>query len=394
MPKPKPLTDLQSAQQQVQAAYDPVLQQIRDAYTQMVQNTGTTYNAGAKQLADLYGQYGPAVQQAYSQAGQGMAAVQGMLAATQAGQGAAAQGDLARQLQGIDAATAGRVGGNFGSNLQGQALANATMGGNNIAALLAEGAHAGQFGALLPAIGGSIGLQGLRSALGSLNQNQQDELSKLAAEEPGAVQTALAGIQSNRYKQEALNNENFYKQQLLGNSTAKANAPKIVHTGDGSVIAVDPNTGQQVATISGPRATKPTKPTTFKGSDGRTYIYDPKTGTAKLIAGQSGPKTKQPKPLTPSETRTTAGTANTIASVAFNGGTDSKGNPLKPLTYQQAIAEMRNEGLLADPQHAKLALAALNRLYAPGVRGRPVAKKTQAEWQKAGSWAATPPLGP
>jgi hypothetical protein len=222
MPKAPPPTDMQVATQQVAASFDPVLAQIRQAYQQMVQGAGQAYNAGAKQLADLYGSVGPQTQSAYDRASQGLAAISGMLAGVQQGQGAAQQADLTRQLQGIDAGTAGRVSGQFGQNLQGEALANATRGSNNLAALLAEGAHAGQYTAQLPAIGGTIGFRGLQQALGTLNQNQQNELAKLAAQEPSAVQTALAGIQSNRYKQQQLGFENSLKQETFGLNAQKA----------------------------------------------------------------------------------------------------------------------------------------------------------------------------
>jgi hypothetical protein len=341
---PKPPSDLQLAQQQVSTAYDPVLQQIRDAYTQMVNNTGTVYNAGAKQLADLYGQYGPATQAAYDRAGQGLAGVQALLAATQQGQGAAGAADLAHQLQGIDTATMGRVNADFGQALQGEALANATKGANNIAMLLSQGAHAGQYGAALPGIGGQIGFQGLEQAIGNLNQNQQQELAKLAAEEPGAVQTALGQLQTNRNQQAQLAFENKLKTQNANNSTSRANAPKIVHTADGSVIAVNSTTGATIAQISGPKppgTPKQQKPTTFKGTDGRTYVYNPKAGTATPIAGQSGPKPLKPPPGPSTTEQRWDAAALGGARKAHTGFTDSKNVYHPPISWQQYL----NEGL-------------------------------------------------
>jgi len=356
---PKPPTDLQSAQQQVAAAYDPVLQQIKDAYNQMVQSTGAQYNAGSKQLADLYGQYGPRVQQAYSQAGQGLAAVQGMLAATQQGQGVSAASDLARQLQGIDASTAGRVSGNFGQNLQGEALANATAGGNNLAALLAEGAHAGQYGAVLPGVGGQIGFQGLQQALGTLNANQKDELAKLAAEEPGAVQTALGNIQSNQYKQQALNNENFYKQQVLNNTQKKTNA-SITQGKQRVTIA------QQNANTAATRAANSAAAQADASARGWASIgIREKAAQTKAAADEKKLKSGG---FTPEQVQRYKGTALTLAQNVYQGFTDSKGTVHKPLTYQQAVLEGRKEGIPVS-----IITASLNQFYKPGQRGRPMA---------------------
>lgn len=359
---PKPPTDLQSAQQQVAAAYDPVLQQIKDAYNQMIQSTGAQYNAGSKQLADLYGQYGPRVQQAYSQAGQGLAAVQGMLAATQQGQGVSAASDLARQLQGIDASTAGRVSGNFGQNLQGEALANATAGGNNLAALLAEGAHAGQYGAILPGVGGQIGFQGLQQALGTLNANQKDELAKLAAEEPGAVQTALGNIQSNKYKQQALNNENFYKQQVLNNTQKKTNAS----------IAQ----GNQRVTIAQQNANTAATRANTAAAQGWKKIGISQQRLA--LDQQKATKIRKSGGLSAGALASIQSHAEKDAEQFYHGvaaHTRADGSVITPatsaLTYGKAYHTLLERYPALGP---KSAIQILDNLYAPGEGGRPAGK--------------------
>jgi hypothetical protein len=368
-PRVAPPTDLQLAQQQVQAAYDPILRQITQAYNQQATASGAAINQGSQQLAGLYGQAGPAEQAAYDRAAQSMAAISGMLANVRSGQGAAAQADLAHQLQGIDANTVGRVSGDFGNALQGEALANATRGGNNLAALLAEGAHAGQWASGLPAIGGQVGFNSLRSNEAQINNQLAAALSGLTAKEPGDIQSAISQIQTNRNQSKQLAFENSLKTKNANTSAARAAAPKIVHTADGSVVAVNPTTGQTVGQISGPRAPKPTKPTTFKGTDGQTYVYDPKSGTAKAIAGQSGPKSRSGG-FSPSQVARYSGQALTLADSAYHGGTDSKGNALPQLTYQQAVLEARKAGIPAP-----IAVKALDQFYAMGERGRPYSKR-------------------
>lgn len=359
VPQPKPPTDLSLAQQQVSAAYDPVLQQIKDAYQQMIAGTGQVYNAGAKQLSDLYGQYGPAAQAAYDRAGQGLAGIQSMLAATQQGQGAAGAADLAHQLGGIDAATVGRVNSQFGSNLQGEALANATKGANNIAMLLSQGAHAGQYGAALPGIGGQIGFQGLERAVGDLNQNQQQELAKLAAEEPGAVQNALGGIQSNRAKTQQLAFENSLKNETLGLNAKKAATSAAQGNARIGIAQQNANTSAQRALDASQR--------------GWANI-----GIAKqrlITQEKKAQSIQKTRGLSPSTLAGIQAKAEKDAEVFYNGvpavtradGSISK-QPVYSRTYQDALNALVNRYPALGPSGV---LRILNTLYKPGQFGRP-----------------------
>jgi hypothetical protein len=368
----KPLSDLALAQQQVSTAYDPIIKQLTDAYNQRGAGMAAAINSGAANLAQLMGAYGPAVQQAYNTAAAGESAVNAALAATQQGQGAAAQADLAQRLAATDPATAARISSGQAQDWSGQALANATKGSNNLALLLSEGAHAGEYGAKLPGIGANIGFRALEQNQAQITNDLQAQLDQLAAKEPGAVQDALAQIQTSRAAADKLAFDESLKQLLAGNTITKTKA-SIVQGNQRNTIA------QQNANTAASRAAN------AKANADRNYTLAQRKAAAAAAAK------KQPKPLSPTQARTIVSTASNIADVAYNGGTDAKGNTLKQLSYQDALKELQNEGLLSDPRSAKLAVAALNRRYGPGDRGRPVPPKAQAVWNQTAA-AFKPPL--
>ena len=132
------------------------------------------------------------------------------------------------------------------------------------------------------------------------------------------------------------------------------------------------------------RAAKPKVDNTLSKANG--YLTDG-SGNPILQNGKRVPvkgTTPTSKPLTSTQTTKAAATANQIAETAYNPAGavypsgPNKGKALPALTYQQALAEMRTEGLLADPRVAKIALGALTRVYAPGERGRPLTKQAEA----------------
>lgn len=354
-PKVAPPTDLQTARQQVSQAYDPILNQIRAAYAGQATAAGNAINAGAKQLADLYGSYGPSSQAAYDRAAQGMAAVNGMLAGVQAGQGTAQEADLAHQLQGIDSGTVGRVSGNLASALQGESLANATKGSNNLAMLLGEGAHAGQFGAILPGVAGGIGFNALRGQENTINAAMADELNKLAAQEPGAVQDALANIQSNRSRSQQLAFENSLKNAEFGLASQKAKTSAAQ--------------GQQRLTIEQQRAATASQQgwARIGLSQQRLQLDQQKAARVRKAGG-----------ITPGQMATIQAKAEHDAETLYYGvpaKTRADGSTVTPAVNADTYGQAYKTLLARYPSLGPTAtLRILNTLYAPGEGGRPAGK--------------------
>lgn len=97
------------------------------------------------------------------------------------------------------------------------------------------------------------------------------------------------------------------------------------------------------------------------------YTYDKNGNIVKK------PTAPTPKTLSASETDRLSGLALTGAEIAFNGGTDPKGNPLPPLNYSDAILHGQQSGI-----PMAILIPALNRYYIPGDRGRPLTKSATA----------------
>jgi hypothetical protein len=175
----------------------------------------------------------------------------------------------------------------------------------------------------------------------------------------------------------AIDAKQFKKMTGVAPSSAPKTVTKltIVHAADGSTIAVNPYTGETVSTISGPGAPKPQKVTTFKGTDGRTYRYDPKTGSAVLIPGQAGPKTSSKSGISASKAADIAAKAAKDAEDFYHGVT--RPNPKDPAnptvveytkTYQDAIKTlMQRYPSLGRKRVRQL----VNAWYKPGEYGRP-----------------------
>lgn len=367
-PRVVPLTDEQVAAQQVRAAFDPILNNLTSQYNARGDAQARAITGSTDELARLMGGYGPTAASAYDRAASNEAAINSVLAATRQGQGADASAALAGKLGGIDSGTTARVNGGLTGDLAGESLAAATRGTNNLAMLLGQGASAADFGAKLPGIAGGIGLNANRTAQGQITNELSSQLAALAAKEPQAVQDALGAIQTNRNQKSQLTFEHAVALLNAGAISAKQFSkmtgieattplkaqpkpvtPKIVHTADGTVLAVNPNTGQTVATISGPKppgTPKQMKPTTFQGTDGRTYVYNPATGAAKPIAGQSAPKPpKKPGDSTTGQRWQAKALAG--ARAAHAGTTDGKGTYHPPISWQQFLTEGLSEGIPA-----------------------------------------------
>src|SRR5581483_9686912 len=169
---PAPPTDTQLAQQQVSAAFDPVLKQTTAAYSQRGADQARAISGATDSLAALMAKYAPAARAAYTGAAAGQSAIDAELAATRQGQGAQAQAELAAKLAAIHA------------DLAGEAQATAGRGAANLSMLLGEGAHAADYGAKLPAIAGAVGLQAASQAQGQVTSDLHAALSELEAKRP------------------------------------------------------------------------------------------------------------------------------------------------------------------------------------------------------------------
>jgi len=359
---PPPLSDLQLAQNQVKTAYDPVIQQLTDAYNQRGTAQAAAINSGTQNLAQLMGQYGPAVQTAYNSAGGGLAAIQSALAGTQQGQGAAAQADLAQRLAATDPATAARISGGQSGDWAGQALANATKGDNNLAALLSEGAHAGEFGAKLPGIGGEIGFNALRQGQGQITSDLQSQLQALAAKEPGDVQAALSQLQTNKAQSAQLQFENALKNAEYGLNVKKLNASATQNSERIGIQQQNANTAAAKAQDASARGWA-----SIGISQQRANAAEAKAQQIRKSGGITAGKLADIQAKAEKDAELFH---DGVPAVTRADGTVSK-PPTYSRTYQDALRTLLNR---YPALGAKDAVKILNGIYKPGEFGRPAGK--------------------
>lgn len=202
---PPPPTEFQRAQQQVATTFAPVVSSTAKAFNDRAAQEQAAITGYTSELAKLMGGYGDAAKQAYGAAAASQAAVDAAFAATRAGQGSAAQSELAAKLgsMGVDPATSTRITSSLGSDFAGESKAAAGRGAASLSALLAEGAQAQDYGAKLPGVAGLYGLNATKQAQGRITSELSQALAQLESQRPGAVQSALAQIQQNRNQVEA-----------------------------------------------------------------------------------------------------------------------------------------------------------------------------------------------
>ncbi len=355
---PVPPTDFQMAQQQVHAAYQPVIDQTTSSYNDRAANLQNAYNNETAMLAKLMGSYAPTAAAGYADAKASQGAVDAALAAALGGQGSSAASDLSGRLAAIDAdpGTAARI--NAGEATANQGGLGAFQGRQSAALsqLIAEGAHAQDYGAKQPGIAGLYGLQASNNMQAQTTNELKAALGDLTSKEPAAVQTALANIQTNRARQQQLAFEQSYKNAVLGNTQAKTNA---------SVTQGWARTGiaQQNANTAASRAQNVASASATSAAERARHDRATEANAGKMTADQAaGVRTKAVKDLedfyhgVPAKTRANG----SVATPQQN-----------PLTYAQAIQELgrRYPGL-----GRKTIMGLVTSLYQPGEGGRPLPK--------------------
>jgi hypothetical protein len=211
------LTDSQLVANQLSQIYAPIIDQIKALFGQR-QSDVNTYT---RELADLFSGYAPATSNAYGSAIKSQAAVDAALTAALGGNAASATSDLASKLADItNPDYAGKLTGDLASNYAGAGGTMAATGGNTLGMLLADRAHASDFGAKLPGIAGLYGLQATKG----VSRDLQTELGNLATQEAQQVPGLLTSLQDQRLKQAQLAFENDLAAKQYGLKVKSTNA--------------------------------------------------------------------------------------------------------------------------------------------------------------------------
>ena len=349
--RPKPLTDMQVAQQQL----DPVVKRVTDAINQRAQaaaNAVRGYTGSlAQQLAstDYASPYRSAIPQ--------QAAVDAALQQSLAGRG----NELAQGLQSrlasiqepgaVNPATA-----NVAQIGVGAGNTELARGSAALSALLANQAAAGEYGAKQPGIAKFAGLQGL----GRVQGQAVSDIASQTAPLYGKLPDIVSGIQTNRARRQQLALEN----KLAGKKATAAAAPRP----DASLSRAY---GYAVDQYGNPVGGAVTPLPGYQTGPNGTVVKTPKPP----------PALKPPKPLSTSDRRA----ALKAADLYFYGqqpvtradGTVSR-EGVPGINYAQAVKQLMVGYGLTRAQAVELA----NTYYkTPGERGRPrtaAQKKTQA----------------
>jgi hypothetical protein len=422
-----PLTDEQ-IQARAQSYLSPLVQSLMASLGQEAQSGTQAIQGYTSSLANALKGYAGQAQQLYSGAEQSQAASDAALAQRLSGGGADQAQALASRLGSINAPGAVNEAVQAQTGIaQGAGNALYARGSASLADLIARGSAAQEYASKLPGIAGLAGAQQVGQLQGQIANKQAQGIAQLQQQIPGLVQQLETQQQSLRSQRATLqqNIVNAYQtqqarqQQLMleravaGDKSAQAwlrlhqqGAYENAQIAQGNARVQQGNAriqqgwarinqdqqkiGQAGAKASGPNA-----------SLSRVYGYvvdsygNPILRNGQRIAVRSSGTAPGQKPLSVSERRRDAATANRLAMNAYNGYTDPSGNKSKdlaPITYQAAVAEARAEGLFSDPRIAKITFNALNRYYKPGGKGgRPLIKSTPAQVAAAAALAPTFP---
>lgn len=350
-----PASDAQ-IQSSATAQLDPIIAAITGNIQNQAKASSGAIAANSAALAKALGGIDYAAP--YQQATHDQAAVDAALQQSLNGGGAALSADLTNRLGMIDdpsvAATAG------GLAQRGTAIGTNELasGNTNLGSLLASAAAAKSYGQKQPGIAGLAGLQDIAGVGRDATTKIGDATTQIEQLLPQIVSSLRSERDTKQGNKVSLAAQLY--QTLTGQNVTKATAKAgLENTAFDNAQSVAPMPDPSLSNSVHHLVDQYGNP--ILGADGKQIP----TGTQ--------PKAKVPKagkPLTVSEKTTTSATANTIAAQAFHGAPavmnadgSIKDEALAKLSYQQALDEMRQEGLLADPRTAKIAIAALNRLY-------------------------------
>jgi len=404
-PAYQPLTDAElqaRASAYVQSQIGPLIDEInRSISARSAQGTAAIQSLTG-QLADLQGQYGPRIGGAYDTAAKSIGALETGLANRLSGAGQTVANQTVGALQQAGQDTGGAA--NLANIGAGAANAGFAKGSASLAALAATKAAEQSYGAKLPGIAGMEGVQEGRNLQAQLNselgtqlggvRTQAADLGARILQQLQANETDKAGArtaQSDKvnnlllnlfggYENSKSNQAKIAAAQAIAGSRAAAKPPSSVSGPRGSRYAwtQDKQGNWSLQQVVAPqpvsaaaKAAKP--PTSFAGPNGSRYAWvqnkDGTWSTRQVLAPQAK-AAKQPS-LTAAQSAKLSGTASVVAENAYKGFkvTDAKTGAVTnhpPLSYQDALDEMRKEGI---PD--AIAIPILGRFYKPGERGRP-----------------------
>ena len=351
-----------------QAAVQKLTESYRNLLSGIGGNVQGDYTNAGNSIADFAKGYSGAIQGQLDKAGQ---AEQGLLnvAGAPSAQVSAATSHLAAPVDAL-----------YG-------LAGAIPAG----ALAREGAAFQAAADQLPAYAVGRGQQNALALTGQQGQTDQqytDELTKLLASVPSLRASAQNDILGNAAKQAQLSLEEqtlglktgrqkfdeglATRKEALAESKFRAQQDQFVKSYNLKVNQFNARQKSDATKASAPDASLSRAmgvlvdangvPITSKG--GRLVVLP----GFKVSGGRVVKIGSKSASFSPVQIQKYKGTAETIADTAYNpnGATDSSGKPLVPLDYAAALEEMRREGIPIP-----IAVAALNRHYRPGERGRP-----------------------
>lgn len=197
-------TDLQQAQQYVNALLNPVIKQITDAENARATSGQNAIQGYTSAEQKLLGTYSPLAAQEYGGAMQSQNAIDAALRSSLTGQGGDQANALGARLASlsVDPGTAARVVGAAGSTAAGAANANYAQGSATLSALGQQGAAAQDEARAQPGIAGLAGLQSSKALQAQTNTDLHDQLAAIGAKAPGLVQNLVSSLQNARTAQQ------------------------------------------------------------------------------------------------------------------------------------------------------------------------------------------------
>lgn len=385
---PKPRTN-QQTQQEAQGEIAPMVAAIVSAITKQTKGatsaiSGYSNDAAAKLGAIDYGQ-------PYQQGEGAQAAVDAALQQSLTGAGASGAQSLEQRLAVINDPSVAAAATNVAGTGAAAGTTELAHGGAALSDLIANAAAAKSYGQKLPGIQRAQGLQDIagveqtgQQQIAAGTQQAEGQLPSILSNLRGENDNRTSAIASARQNQLA-RNDNIAAgtaKTALDQAKIDERAAEVVAGNKIKVDTVNANNATRVqianlnaqGRVTGQQLAQARSDRTFRLQFTRVNGYDPVTGRVAPGFAQKGGqivKVGTSKPgsktggLTASQVQKYRGTAATIADNAKTGFTDPKGIEHPAISRQQALDEMRREGV---PD--QIALAEVNRVY-----GKPVSAK-------------------
>lgn len=396
---PAPLTD-QQISQRAQAELSPLVKALTtnvNTRTQAGDNAITGYTKDA--IAKLAGLNWTAP---YQGAEQQQASADAALQQSLNGQGTSDAQGLASRLAVLGDPSVTQAANNVAGNGAANGTTQVAQGTSALSNLIAQAAAAGSYGEKQPGIARTAGLQDLATNEQNANNNIATQTQALQAQLPQilsdlrsqsdsrAQNRASLGEDLTKYltsRSDAINAGNAANQTKVATATIAANQREYVASQKAAA------TGAAASAKAAAPSASLTRANGYLTSNNGQPIRDGQGGLRPIAGYRLNPagtgvvstKTAAGPQLSAVQVQKYKGTAATIAENAYKGFTpaatkaDPTPKPIPPIGYQEALDEMRKEGI---PD--RISIPKLNQWYSTaGARGRPYTKAQQAANQQA-----------